>query len=139
MREGEDHRPRREVTMGMSTKGRRKLNVNGRNFVWFVCDDNYSADLVLHVSSHDKQFLVHYHLGQAEDRRVVTVIGKEFSGVFNAGQRHRHVLSPQWEQQGRISPAAVRRMISGVLCPTERRVERLFTGQLIDSTTGQTQ
>jgi len=51
--------------MGIAKKGRRKLTVAGRLFIWYVAEDDDSADLVLTVASEDKSFIVKYHLGQA--------------------------------------------------------------------------
>jgi hypothetical protein len=45
--------------MAITTKRRRKIQVNGRQFVWWVAPDDDSADLRLHMCSTDKHFLVH--------------------------------------------------------------------------------
>ena len=122
--------------MGVATKGRRKIDVNGRRFVWHVCEDEDSPGLVLHVASQDKRLLVHYHLGQPEGQRVVTVIGPEFGGVPDAGGCHRRFLCPSWEVGGRVAPAAVRRLVLWCLSDVEERVERDWTGRLITRAAG---
>lgn len=120
--------------MGVATKGRRKIDVNGRRFVWYVCEDEDSADLVLHVASQDKRLLVRYHLGQPEGGRVVLVVGPEFGGVPDAGGCHRRFLCPQWEDDGRVTPAAVRRLVLWCQSDGEDRVERDWMGRLITRT-----
>src|SRR5262245_32478599 len=52
----------RRNRMGTAKKGRRKLTISGRLFIWYVAQDDDSADLVLHVASDDKSFIVNYHL-----------------------------------------------------------------------------
>ncbi len=40
--------------MGVRKKWRRRINVRGRIFIWYVCEDCDSEDLVLHVISEGK-------------------------------------------------------------------------------------
>jgi hypothetical protein len=116
--------------MGIALKGRRKLIVDGRPFVWHVRVDDDSADLVLHVASADKHFLVRYHLGQPEDTRYLTVIGPEFSGVVRTEGIHRFFTCPRWEfESGTITPRSVRELILWSLADTEPRNEVDWTGK----------
>lgn len=99
------------MCMGIAKKARRKLNLAGRMFIWYIAPDYDSADLVLHVASDDKRFIVKYHLGQSDDRRFLIVIGREFDGLPDAGGPWIRVRCPAWEVAGAIGPRAVRRLI----------------------------
>jgi hypothetical protein len=97
--------------MGVRKKGRHKLDVEGRLFLWYVKPDDDSPGLILHVLSDDKRFLVQYELLQQEDRRHLTVIGKEFGRVSGTGNCWRRFRCPAWEKGGVITPASVRELI----------------------------
>lgn len=101
--------------MSIATKNRRKLNISGREFIWYVKDDPDSADMVLHVASQDKKLIVNYHLAQPTNTRYLIVLGKEFSGLPDAGGCRIRVLCPEWETNSIITPASVRRLIEWCL------------------------
>jgi hypothetical protein len=116
--------------MGVALKGRRKLNVNGRDFVWHVREDDDSSNLVLHVASTDKHFLVQHHLGQPEDTRFLVVIGPEFSGVARSDGTWRRFTCPRWESEsGTITPTSVRDLILWSLTDAQPRNEVDYTGK----------
>ena len=74
--------------MGVLTKGRHKLTIGSRLFVWWVGDDPDGAGHVLHVSSEDKRFHVHYRLWQRGEREpFVVVLGQEFPGGMDPTKR----------------------------------------------------
>jgi hypothetical protein len=100
--------------MGIRKKWRRRINVRGRLFIWYVCEDSDSPDLVLHVISEDKQFIVMYHLDQPGNPFLI-VIGPEFTGVPNAGGIWRRFLCPRWESDSKVTPATVRSLIEWCL------------------------
>ena len=93
----------KRMSHGGSQEGRRKLVIGDRLFVWYVGDDPDSADMVLHVVSKDKRFIVTYHLGQAEPA-ILIVIGKEFPGVPDCGGCWRRFECPHWESDGIMTP-----------------------------------
>jgi len=98
--------------MGIATKHRRKINVKGRIFVWYVCEDIENFSLAtLHVISEDKRFNVAYSLFQYDTQRHMVVLGKEFPGLAEAGHCWNRVVCPQWEVGRTITPASVRRLI----------------------------
>ena len=108
--------------MGVRKKGRRKLNVGDRAFVWYVFEDHDSPDMVLHVSSDDKLFVVRYHLQQLNEP-ILIVIGREFAGPSTYGGVWRRVRCPRWEAPSVVTPATVRRLIEWCLSSGEPRIE----------------
>ena len=118
--------------MGVALKGRRKLIVNGRPFVWHVREDDDSSDLVLHVASADKHFLVQYHLSQPEETRFLIVIGPEFTGVARSDGTFRRFTCPRWESESAtITPRSVRDLILWSLTDPHPRHEVDYTGKPI--------
>jgi len=116
--------------MGVALKGRRKLIVNGRYYVWHVREDDDSPDLVLHVASADKHFLVQYHLAQPEETRFLIVVGPEFSGLTRTNGTFRRFTCPRWESDsGTITPRSVRELILWCLTDNRPRIEVDWTGQ----------
>ena len=97
--------------MGARKKGRHKLDVEGRAFIWYVKPDDDSAAFILHVLSDDKRFIVRYELLQQEARRHLTVIGKEFGRVSGTGNCWRRFRCPGWEKDGVITPSSVRNLV----------------------------
>jgi hypothetical protein len=95
--------------MAVSLKGRRKLMVRNRRFVWWVCDsrDRY---LELNVGSDDGAFFVRYHLGQPAESRFLDIIGREFPGRAGAGHRSR-IRCAEWQKGASIGPGDVRRLV----------------------------
>jgi hypothetical protein len=65
--------------MTISRKGRRRIVVNGREFLWYVAEDVDDACVpTLTVVSSDRRFLVRYALLQPDELLHVVVIGPEF-------------------------------------------------------------
>ena len=60
--------------MAIRTKGRANFHYNGRDFVWHVAND-----VLLRISSNDKQFSVAYEL--IGNNRLLWIIGPEFIGI----------------------------------------------------------
>jgi hypothetical protein len=117
--------------MAVRTKGRRKITVSERMFVWYIKPDFDSADMVLHVVSDDKQFNVQYSLDQPEQTRHISIIGKEFGGTRPVGNVGRF-LCPQWEVDGVISPQSVRRLIEWCLSADKPLVAVDWQGKPIE-------
>src|SRR5947209_3185842 len=107
--------------MAVRKKGRRRIEVCGRHFVWYVCEDPDSADTVLHVASEDKRFIVTYHLNQP-DPPFLIVLGKEFPSVPGTGGVWRRFLCPAWEHESVMTPGGVRRLIEWCLAPGRSEV-----------------
>jgi hypothetical protein len=113
--------------MAVRTKGRRKIMVNQRQFVWYIADDYDSNDNVLHVVSEDKKFIVNYHLGQPEQKRFIATFGSEFPGLPDAGGCWIRVLCPEWEQNSVITPGSIHRLVDWCL-NQERELIRVDDG-----------
>ena len=108
--------------MGVRKSGRRRIEVAGRLFVWFVREDSDSPDLVLQVICEDKHFLVDYHLARP-DEPFLTVVGGEFPGVSEFGGSWRRFRCPRWEADGKVTPRDVRRLIEWCLSTDKVLVE----------------
>lgn len=76
--------------MGARTKGRMKVMVAGRQFIWYV-----HADTDLHVASADKKFSIVYPWPWT--REQMTVSGQEFPGIDRAEKRPVQILAPHFE------------------------------------------
>jgi hypothetical protein len=65
--------------MGISRKGRRRIEVDAHPYVWWVGEDLEACGAVtLNVCSEDKHLLVKYALAQADEDRHLVVLGREF-------------------------------------------------------------
>ncbi len=112
--------------MAVSAKGKRKVNVKGRQYLWTV-DDQAPAPVPdqgfvvpararrrLHIISSNKRFIVHYHLPQSGDAYArLEVEGSEFPRQPGA----REVQVPRWHHDTKPYPTAdfVRRLIGWCL------------------------
>jgi hypothetical protein len=115
--------------MGVSSKKRRKIVVNGRNFVWRVIDKlpGYS----LQVISEDKHFIVEYPWMSYDPFSYLEVIGKEFPGLPKAGQCVERVHCPQFGDLDAITPGMVRRLIDWALFSERKLIPVCLLGRPI--------
>lgn len=60
--------------MSARSKGRRKLNINGGIYYWYVHDE-----IILRIYSEDKEFIVHYEL--MGENPLMVIHGKLFNAV----------------------------------------------------------
>jgi hypothetical protein len=112
--------------LAISPKGKRKVTVKGRHFLWTVEDDksnnvpeegfirHASGMRCLHIISTDKQFIVHYQIPEPGDASAtLTVEGPEFPRLPGA----RQVAVPRWRHDSKRYPTAdfVRRLIGWCL------------------------
>lgn len=112
--------------MAVSSKGKRKVNVRGRQYIWYVADGERAAvpevgfvseagpARTLHIISSNKKFIVHYRLPEPGDRVAhLTVEGPEFPRAPGA----RQVEVPRWRHDSKEYPTAdfVRRLIGWCL------------------------
>lgn len=74
----------------------------------------------LRVVSDDKSLVVHYHLGQPDETRHVTVIRGEV-GSSPARPAHQRFRCPRWEgEDGVVGPGTVRALLDWIAEPVER-------------------
>lgn len=112
--------------MAVSTKGKRKVNVRGRQYIWYVQESErpivpeqgFVAEpapaRTLHIISSNKQFIVHYRLPQPGDKSaLLTVEGPDFPRAPGAKQ----VEVPRWRHDSKLYPTPdfVRRLIGWCL------------------------
>lgn len=106
--------------MAVTTKRRRRIEVNGRQLVWWVApDDEAFGVLTLTICSNDKKLLVRYALGQPADRRHVVVLGPELPPLTDAGGVWIRLRAPAWDDEI-VTPGLVRRIIAWALDPAKQ-------------------
>lgn len=109
--------------VGVRKKGRRRIRVGTREFVWFVAENDDGPGLVLTVVSEDKHMILRYGLGQPPGEEYLLVLGRDFAGASTGGP-WRRFQCPRWEEAGgRVTPAAVRAIIEWALDGQAERVE----------------
>ena len=103
--------------MTISRKTRRVLELDGREYVWYVRPDaeNFGA-ITLTVISEDRRFHVQYILGQSPEGRYVTVIGREFRDAAVGGV-HQRFRSPEFGDGDTVTPRDVRSLVEWSLLP----------------------
>ncbi|HZS05141.1 MAG TPA: hypothetical protein VFD58_09930 [Blastocatellia bacterium] len=99
--------------MGVATRKRRKIVVNGRKFVWQVIDR--MPGYVLQVISEDKHFLVEYPLGNHDPYCLLDVMGGELPGLPDAGHCTLRIHCPQFGDERSATSSTVRRLIEWCL------------------------
>ncbi|HOU40069.1 MAG TPA: hypothetical protein PK829_02260 [Promineifilum sp.] len=112
--------------MAVSTKGKRKVNVRGRQYIWYVSESGRTTApeqgfvvegdpaRILHIIASNKQFIVHYRLPQTGDTAAqLTVEGPDIPRAPGA----RQVEVPRWRHDSNPYPTAdfVRRLIGWCL------------------------
>lgn len=114
--------------MGVLKKGRAKLVVDGRLYLWWVCEDEDSPGHLLHVRSDDRRFAITYALDQSRAELpppFITVLGREFPGLPDAGGCRIRVRCPRWSDDSAITPGFVRRLIDWCMGDEARPLTRV--------------
>ena len=107
--------------MAVNKKGLRKVNVNGKQYFWYVKDTDEQvpdtgfveypvAERFLHIISSDKQFIVHYRIPEPGDPHTeLHVEGPRFPRAPEL----KEVEVPRWRHDSKRYPTAdfVRRLI----------------------------
>src|SRR5262249_46366563 len=99
------------ASMGVRKKGRNKITVNGRAFVWQVLSD----DTHVSIASDDKKFVVSYRWS-GEPKLIV--IGPEFPGIPPSEKRPVTLRPPEFDYR---SPAGLARQVIKWALHSERR------------------
>jgi hypothetical protein len=76
--------------MTISAKGRRRLEVDGNAYLWWVQEELDCFGHALTVASDDKHFLVRYTLIQSDEHRHVVVLGRRFRNETRGGAWRRY-------------------------------------------------
>jgi hypothetical protein len=103
--------------MGVAKKYRRKIEIQGRGFLWYVREDldwlaHSGCSIALSIISEDKQLIISYGIGQAETHCHLVSLGQEFFKLApHNSSGYRRVRCPQWEKDGAITPEIVRQII----------------------------
>jgi hypothetical protein len=125
--------------VAVSTKGRRKLVVGRRLFLWEVNEIFFVNEegALMHVLSQDKLFIVRYGVtidGVTREGRKVTVIGREFPGAPEHRSVQMNFECPNFESQGAITPGGVRKFVEWCLSPDKQLVQIDWRGNRIGTT-----
>jgi hypothetical protein len=117
--------------MSVRKKGRRRLVVADRVFIWWVCESEPDCWVgeVLTVASEDGHFFVRFYLGQEPERRFLVVQGSEFAGLPDAGRYWIRVECPEWQSGPGIQPSDVRKLIDWSFSPDQPRFRVDYRGQ----------
>lgn len=112
--------------MAISTKGKRKVNIQGKQYIWYVADNEpmkvpdegfarpEAPARFLHIVSADKQFIVHYRIPQGRDSSATLLIQ---GALFPRSPGERSIEVPRWRHDTKPYPTAdfVRRLIGWCL------------------------
>lgn len=112
--------------MAVRTKGKRKVNVQGRQYIWHVADSDPIAvpdegfihaeepARYLHIISSNKQFIVHYRIPQDGDASALLLIE---GPTFPRAPGEKRIEVPRWRHDSKPYPTAdfVRRLIGWCL------------------------
>jgi hypothetical protein len=114
------------LLLAVNKKGKRKVNVKGREYLWSVEDgpeqvvpaqgflQQAEKSRYLHIISNNKRFIVHYRLPQAEEPyALLRIEGPDFPREPGATAVH----IPRWRHDSKRYPTAdfVRRLIGWCL------------------------
>jgi hypothetical protein len=102
--------------MAVSTKRKRPIVVDGREYLWWVVPDYEppfvpSAGTSLKVVDTVGNMCVEYHLGQPGDVCHVVVQGKRFGSLTGCGGPHRRFRCPVFASGPAVTPADVAALI----------------------------
>lgn len=118
--------------MTVSAKHRRKIDIDGRTYVWWVAPDDDSPFvpylMALTVVSADQKLFVRYHLSQPAALRHLTVLGPVFRSVPECGGRWRRFRCPAFGNASTVSPRDVASLIRWSLAGSDPLVEVDYRG-----------
>lgn len=123
--------------MGVAKKYRRKIDIQGRCFLWYVQEDldwlaHNGCLVALSIISEDKHLIISYGIGQTETYRHLVSLGKEFAKLApSSSLGSRRVRCPQWEQDGAISPAIVRQIVEWCGIYDAEAIEVNWRGEIL--------
>jgi len=96
--------------MGVSTKGRRRIQYQGQNFVWWVAPDGDDCDRIyLNIVSEDKSIVLAYRV-DGESFYIISK-GRRLHGEETSGKWQRYAI-PFLEPLMVVTPKDVARIIA---------------------------
>lgn len=117
--------------MAISKKGKRKVNVKGKQYLWYVKDstpetpemgfvERRLAERYLHVFSSDKRFVIRYRIPEPGDPHTEVYVE---GPVFPRAPDLKEIEVPRWRHDSRRYPTGdfVRRLIGWCMDETEDR------------------
>lgn len=111
--------------MGINSKGRRKIEYNGKRYYWSVQEDTEDYGRInLSIVSEDKKLNVSYHVAQSDHDTIphIVIKGMEFVGLDNLyRQGWTRVQTPIWDDHI-ITPGLVRTIIEWCLLPKAKLI-----------------
>jgi hypothetical protein len=123
-------------SMTISRKGRRRIVIDDREFLWYVAEDVDNGGVpTLTIVSTDRRVFLRYALLQSDELRHVVVVGPVFRGVETEGT-WRRFRSPQFGTMETIAPSDVRALVEWALAPDPWPQEVDWTGRPINAVGG---
>lgn len=113
--------------MSVSAKGRRRLEVDGHSYLWWVGFDEDAVSLTLTVASEDKQLLVRYALIQSDEERHVVVLGRRFRSETYSGP-WRRFRCPAFGKHETVTPKDVAALVRWCTTSTDTLIEVDWNG-----------
>lgn len=105
--------------MAVANKGKRKININGVSYRWFVRESDEGVDVgantSLSILSENKDFHIAYPIGQTGEHDFVIVIGPLFGGQGAFGKTWQRILCPTWRTADGVTPRLVREIVEWAL------------------------
>lgn len=115
--------------MAISAKGRRRIEVDGASYLWWIGqDDDSLGAITLTVVSSDKRFFVKYPL-VAFDHRVV-VLGPDFRDRTDCGRQWRRFRCPAFGSVEILAPGAVAALVRWCKTGSDELVEVDWQGNV---------
>ena len=111
--------------MAIAKKHRRKLDHEGRAYVWFVKEDDDCGSSVLYIENETKTLKVQYVLGQTDEDCALSVTGSAFVRT-DPTSTWRRFRCPRFDSHGVITPKGVVAIVQWCLSSAETRVPANF-------------
>lgn len=98
--------------MAIRSRRRRKIEVDGQSFIWFVRQESdYAGRETLYIVSQDKQMNVRFPLPSPHEIPTVVVVGRKFGGSQADDGCWRYFRAPEVLRESAIAPSLVRALI----------------------------